>query len=63
MTTTIEAVNATGVLRAVIDGENHVSVRPRNIAELSEWALTRPTANENPHPYSVLLYSISWRGN
>jgi RHS repeat-associated protein len=63
VTTTVEAVNATGVLEAVIDGYNHASVRPRNITELSEWALSRPDANENPHPYSVLLYSISWRGN
>jgi len=31
--TTIEAINATGVLTAVIDKPNHVSVRPANLLE------------------------------
>lgn len=34
--TTIEAVNATGVLVAVKDGANHVSVRPTN-ASMVDW--------------------------
>jgi hypothetical protein len=50
METTLEAVNATGVLTAVPDGGDHVSVRPRNITELSEWIATRPNANESPIP-------------
>ena len=34
--TTMEAINATGVLTAVIDKPNHVSVRPVNPLEMME---------------------------
>ncbi len=58
--TTIEAVNATGVLMAVQNGPNHVSVVPTvctpNI--LKEWSATRPTADINPHPYTRILRAI-----
>ena len=55
--TTIEAVNNTGVLRATIDGLNHVSVV--GIYNHEEWIKSKNNANTNPHPNSVLLKSIS----
>ncbi len=57
--TSIEAVNSTGVLTAVIDGPNHVSVRPTNISELPIWIASRPTAKENPYYLTTILSSIS----
>ena len=57
--TTIETINSTGVLVAVIDGPNHVSVRPTNISELPIWIASRPTANENPYYLTTILASIS----
>jgi len=59
--TTIGAVNATGVLRATIDRANHVSVFPTNPATLQGWQNSRPTALENPHPYTLILQVISRR--
>ena len=61
--TTIEAVNATGVLEAVIDRPNHVSVRPVNPLEMMEWINSRPTAKENPYYLTKILASISIRDN
>ena len=60
---TLEAVRATGVLDAVIDGPNHVSVRPTNPAKMPEWIATRPTALQNPHEYTLLLSEISIKVN
>ena len=60
--TTMEAINATGVLTAVQDKPNHVAVTPRNITELSEWAATRDNAESAPHPYTMLLYSLTMKG-
>ena len=57
--TTIGAVNATGELVAIKDGPTHVSVLPINITKMMEWMSTKPTANENPHKYTVILQSIS----
>jgi len=59
--TTLEAVNATGVFRGVIDGSNHVSVFVVDQTLLSGWQASRPTALENPHPLTILLQSISIR--
>ena len=59
--TTIEIVNATGVLRAERDGVNHVSVFPTNPASLPEWQASRPTALEAPHPFVLILQSISFK--
>jgi hypothetical protein len=49
--TSIEAINATGVLTAVIDKPNHVSVRSVNPLEMMEWINSRPTAKRE----SILL--------
>ena len=59
--TTIEAINATGVLRAIKDGPNHVSVVPVNISEMPSWIDPRPTAESSPHPYTQILRNISVR--
>lgn len=59
--TTLEAVNASGFLTAVVDGPNHVSVQAINKAEHLLWIETKSTAETNPHPYSVFLASISER--
>ena len=61
--TTIEAVNSTGVLMAVIDGPNHVSVRPTNPIEMSLWIQSRPTAIENPYYLTTILAKISIKNN
>ncbi|MEQ8156527.1 MAG: RHS repeat-associated core domain-containing protein, partial [Clostridiaceae bacterium] len=58
--TTIQAVNATGILRAVKDGTNHVSVMPTNPLTMSGWIASRPNAQTSPHPYTVTLKSIVW---
>ena len=57
--TTMEAVNATGVLSAVRDGPDHVSVIPTDISKMPEWQATREHANENPHTYTKILQNIS----
>ena len=59
--TTLELVNATGVLMAVVDGANHVSVYPTNAADLATWQASRPTALETPHFLTLLLQSLSLR--
>ena len=56
--TTINTVNSTKVLEAVKDGPTHVSVRPKNKAELPGWIATRPYATTKPHPYTLLLRYI-----
>ena len=56
--TTIEAVNATGILTAAIDGPNHVSVRTTLPWMMRDWIESRETANEKPHPYTLLLCAI-----
>ena len=57
--TTLSAVNSTGVLRAVVDGRNHASVFPANPAMMAGWINSRPTANENPHQYTLIMQGIS----
>ena len=57
--TTIEAVNATGVLVAEQNGTNHVSVYPRDISQLDDWMASRDTANTDPYYLTVMLQSIS----
>lgn len=59
--TTMEAVNATKVLVAINDRLGHVSVRPVNMLELPGWISTRANALMFPHPYKLLLQSISVR--
>lgn len=57
--TTIEAVNATGVLVAEQNGLNHVSVYPKDICQLDDWMASRDTAHTNPYYLTVLLQTIS----
>jgi len=61
--TTIKTVNATLTLKAVQDGPTHVSVTPVeypiSTTTMEEWIKSRPTANENPHPYTTTLQIIS----
>ena len=57
--TTMKAVNTTGVLSAVKDGPNHVTVIPTDMSKMPEWQATREHANENPHVYTKILQSIS----
>ena len=61
--TTIEAVNATGVLRAVPDGPNHISVIPIDRSQLLPWMNTREGVKDNGlgevHPYTYLLEGIT----
>ena len=54
VTTTIGTVNSTGVLSAIPDGPNHVSVRPNGTSgSLAEWIATGPS-----HPYTSIMQSI-----
>lgn len=55
--TTIERINNTGILTAVIDGKNHVSVKGVN--NHLDWMLSRADASSNPHSNTILLQSIS----
>ena len=57
--TSVELVNSTGILCAIKDGFNHVSVVPANFSSMSEWIDSRAKALTNPHPYTLLLQSIS----
>ena len=57
--TTFEAVNATGVLNAVVDGGTHVSIKATNDAKMQEWIDSRTFALLNPHEYTLLLQGIS----
>ena len=59
--TTIEAVNATGVLRAVKDGPNHVSVVPTDPLMMLDWIQSRPNALKNPHFLTQVLMAITVR--
>lgn len=58
--TTIEAVNMTGVLTAVNDRPNHVSVRPTNFSAMPSWIASKQNANIAPHPLTITLRSIVW---
>lgn len=60
--TTMEAINSSGVLKAIQDSTNHVSVSPIDMTKMTEWQNSRETANTNPHPYTELLQSISIKG-
>jgi len=57
----MNAVNATGVLAAVKDGIEHVSVVATDPTQMQMWIASRTTALTAPHPYTILLASISAR--
>ena len=56
--TTMEAVNASGLLIAVNDNGMHVSIMPVDPSTMDDWKSTRETANESPHMYTLLLFSL-----
>ena len=56
--TTIEALNATGVVYAVSDGATHVSVRPVN-ATTEDWINAGPSSVWTQAVKSV---AIKWTG-
>ncbi|EST55607.1 type IV secretion protein Rhs [Brevibacillus panacihumi W25] len=62
--TSIDAVNATGVLKAVIDNPatGHVSVFATNPAHHKAWITSRPDAESNPYYLTIVLKSISIKG-
>ena len=57
--TTLEKVNATGLLFAKIDGIDHVSVTPIDMTRMREWQNTKDNANNNPHVFTKLLMRIT----
>ena len=63
--TTLERINETGILRAVLDGGTHVSITPTEAAiaqgygTMADWVASYETANENPHFYTMLLMLLS----
>ncbi|WP_218648732.1 hypothetical protein [Paenibacillus kribbensis] len=59
--TTVEAVNATGVLKAVIDNAatGHVSVSAVDPYEHKMWIASREKANQSPYYLTEILKSIS----
>ncbi|MGG3301330.1 type IV secretion protein Rhs, partial [Brevibacillus formosus] len=62
--TSIDAVNATGVLKAVIDNPatGHVSIFATNPAHHKAWIASRPDAESNPYYLTSVLKSISIKG-
>ena len=56
--TTMQQVNATGVLVAVKDGPTHVSVVPVDLSAMPEWIESRPDAENNPHPLTQALKTV-----
>ena len=57
--TTKEAVNETKVLKAVVDGTNHASVKPVVASEMKGWIPSKAKADEKPHKYTKILQAIS----
>jgi len=59
--TTMELINATGVLVAIKDGRDHVSVRPVDMAQMPVWIASRPNALNDPHEYTQILQNITFK--
>jgi hypothetical protein len=57
--TTIELINETGVLIAVPDGPNHVSVRTIAPESMLKWIESRPIALTHPYYLTTILQNIS----
>ena len=63
--TTLERINETGILQAVLDGDTHVSITPTEAAialglgTMADWVASYEVANENPHFYTMLLMLLS----
>ncbi|MGG1264994.1 RHS repeat-associated core domain-containing protein [Brevibacillus laterosporus] len=62
--TSLDAVNSTGVLKAVIDNPatGHASVFATNPAHHKAWIASRPDAESNPYYLTIVLKSISIKG-
>ncbi len=60
--TTMEAVNATGVLIAVSDHDNHVIIMPVEPGTMQNWIDSRENADTSPHLYTIILRSLCWGG-
>ena len=66
--TTVEKVNATGVLVALpkLNDLNHYHIIPTGInkkdrnKKMNSWVNSRESADIAPHPYTTILKSISW---
>ena len=58
--TTVEAVNATGVLFTSVDPKNptHILINPVDLSTMQEWIDSRETADVSPHYYTLLLKSL-----
>ena len=58
--TTIEKVNASGVLIATFDPLNptHVLINPVDLSTLQDWINSRETADTNPHIYTLTLMAL-----
>ena len=58
--TTIEKVNASGVLIATFDPLNptHVLINPVDLSTLQDWIDSRETADTNPHIYTLTLMAL-----
>ncbi len=61
--TTMEAVNSTGVLLAVNDYGDHVSVFPVDYPTIEDWKKWKGISlsnndEEHAHPYSILLKGL-----
>ena len=61
--TTKEAVDSTKVLKAVLDGGNHVSVKPVKASDRQGWIDSRANADKKPHKFTRLLQAISISSN
>ena len=57
--TTLEAINATEVLVAFNDHDYHISVAPVKYETMEDWRASKSTANDDPHPYTLILYSLA----
>lgn len=62
--TSLDAVNSTGVLKAVIDNPatGYASVFATNPAHHKAWIASRPDAESNPYYLTIVLKSISIKG-
>ena len=61
--TTKEAVDSTKVLKAVLDGGNHVSVKPVKASDMQGWIDSRANADKKSHKFTELLEAISISSN
>jgi len=59
--TTVEAVNSSGFLVAIVDPLNpsHILINPIDIGTMESWIDSRETADVKPHPYTLLLMELA----